>query len=216
MGGPLLKQLSLLLPDRFVKQQERTMIWIGKLESLGQVVFKAYFHRNFWFHFLSPFWSLCAQREYRHLRILEDGGVPCTAPLLWGKGRCPTHGRLEVLATREIPGAWSLRDRFLRTGETPTAEMITKASRSVREMHARGIYHGALSWKNMLVSEGADGEVQIHIADLASSLHYSRSILGSRQARFDLLHFCYHLAESKGKEACRQFLEEYGLSRSDI
>lgn len=205
-------RIFLELPDQFHKLQERTAIWTGEVDPIGEAVFKAYIHRNFWFHFLSPIWSLCAQREYQHLRVLESGGVPCTEPLLWGRGRSPTHGRFEVLATRKIPGARSFRDRYRETGKAPSPELITQASRTVREMHARGVYHGALSWKNLLASRSPDGEVQVHVVDLARSLCFPRSILGSRMARLDLTHFCYHLAEVKGMGACRRFLEEYGLN----
>jgi lipopolysaccharide kinase (Kdo/WaaP) family protein len=210
------RRIRLQLPERFHKREERTAIWIGEVEPIGEAVFKAYIHRNFWFHFLSPFWSLCAQREYQHLHVLHNGGVPCTVPLLWGRGRSPVHGRFEILATREIRGARSFRDRYRQTGKGPSPKLISEASRTVRLMHERGVYHGALSWKNLLASRSPEGEVRVHIADLARSLSFPRSILGSRMARFDLLQFCCHLSEVKGMGACHRFLEEYGMDGPEV
>lgn len=215
-GADLSPRLSLVLPDRFLKKQERTLIWTAPLVTGGGAVYKVYLQRNFWSHFLGFFWSLCARREYENLLLLEERGVPCTEPLLWGLGRSPIHGRFEILVTRELPEALSLRDGVRETGRLPSLDLILRASGLVRQMHACGMYHGALGWKNLLASPSPGGEIRIHIADLARSLRFNRDIFGSRMARLDLLHFCHHLAPRMGVEACRSFLKEYGLDDRSV
>jgi len=204
-------RLALVLPDRRIKEDPRTLIWAAPLGDREKAVFKVYIHRGAAAHICASFWPLCVQLEYEALLCLEENGIPCTEPLLWGMGRSSRYGRIDVLATREIPGARSMRDGFRRQGMQISQGLLMELARHGRRMHGCGVYHGAFSWKNVLVT-GPSGEgSQIHIADMARSFRFPGDIAGSRMARFDILHFCYHVARLMGRDTCLRFLLEYGF-----
>jgi tRNA A-37 threonylcarbamoyl transferase component Bud32 len=203
--------LTIPVPERLMKEERRVLIWSGALEG-RRTIFKAYLHSR---RRIPSFWEHCVEREFEALRLLDEAGVACTPPVLWGAGWSPAYGRHEVLATQEIAGTISIRDGY-RRGDVPLSpDLLAAVARGARTMHRIGIHHGAMSWKNVLASRSPDGRLLVHFVDLARSLRFGRDLAGSRMAWFDLLHFCYHLVDSLGaglpKEVCLPFLEEYGL-----
>ena len=109
-------RLSLVFPDQFLKKERRTWIWKGPLGGVGPAVFKIYRGRSFASAASRSFWTPCAQREYRALLRLQEGGIPCTEPVLWGHAKSKDHGRVQALVTREVPDSWSIRDGFKKHG----------------------------------------------------------------------------------------------------
>jgi hypothetical protein len=83
-------------------------------------------------------------------------------------------------------------------------------------MHRLGVYHGALSWKNVLVvpSSGGGG-LDVSIVDFAKALFFRRDIGGSRMARSDLLHLASHLREFVPVEDLQGLLDGYGLGAGE-
>ena len=51
----------------------------------------------------------------------------------------------------DLAGAESLRDREKRLGDFVVPDALVSLYRHIRAMHGLGIYHGALSWKNVLL-----------------------------------------------------------------
>jgi len=199
------------IPERFIKKEKRTWIWNGPFEGIRTAVFKLYRKGSFSSAACRTFWTPRAQREYRALLKLQERGVACTEPVLWGHGKSRDHGRVQVLITREVPGSGSIRDQVRGRRLELDGEIISQVSDRAREMHRTGVYHGAFSWKNLLVGRSPGGGLLVHVADLARSLIFPRDIAGSRMADIDLLHFCSHMNRVLGKEPCRQFLRDYGL-----
>lgn len=206
--------LTLRIPDRLLKEERRVLIWSDRLEG-RPAVFKAYIHSR---RRIPSVWEHCAEREFEALRLLEEAGVPCTPPALWGAGRSPEYGRHAVLATGLLEGTISIRDGY-RKGEVPLSpDLLAGVAGAARSMHRAGIHHGAFSWKNVLASRSPDGRLLVHLVDLARSLRFPGDISGSRMAWFDLLHFSYHLVTPLGaglpKDVCLPLLEAYGLDRA--
>jgi hypothetical protein len=152
------------------------------------------------------------QREYDALRILAEAKIPCSVPCLWGWGSCAEHGHFEVLLTCEIPAASSLKQHLGAGGQRLRPRQWFPLSDALRRMHESGVYHGALWPKNILVRrEGAD-EYGFYLIDLARSLLFPRSILGTTMARFDLLSLLYSLERADPQFEPGPLLERYGCS----
>jgi len=199
-------QLTLESPsiERIAKREARVVGWVEQLEGATLAFVKVYTQRPrriAWEGFSSP---LRACREFSRLCRLEDVGVPCTAPLFWGCGTSPQVGRVEVLATRLVEGARSLRqaieERESVVDELPWHELLG----SVDRMHAAGVHHGGLSWKNLLL----DAKNRFYISDLARSMRYRESIAETRMALFDLVHFFHCLGKFIGTERCYEILRK--------
>jgi tRNA A-37 threonylcarbamoyl transferase component Bud32 len=64
----------------------------------------------------------------------------------------------------------------------------------IGEMHRRGILHGDLNWRNLLVRR-ADRDLEFYLVDLDGSR--SRKKLGREEAIRDLAHFMRDLGRNK-------------------
>jgi tRNA A-37 threonylcarbamoyl transferase component Bud32 len=90
-------------------------------------------------------------------------------------------------------------------------DALASLYRHIRAMHGLGIYHGALSWKNVLLAPGADGRPLCHLADFSRALRFPGDLFGTGMARVDLEHLTQQLLPREGEDACAEFLEAYGL-----
>jgi len=197
-------RLELIIPphDELAKHETRVVAWTEPLSEGPLAFVKLYLHRPWKPAFEGARTPIRVCREFDRLSRLEDRGVPCTAPLYWGRGASPSQGRVEVLATRLIDGARSLRDAIRQPGFAVGEVAWSDLLGAIDEMHAAGIYHGGLSGKNVLL----DAHDRPHLCDLAKSMCYPDSIAGSRMALFDLVHFFHGLAKLIGPEACHEII----------
>ena len=94
---------------------------------------------------------------------MANCGVPCTTPLFWTFGYCKEYGFYEILHTRQIPNTISLKT--LLSLETPTDESIDLGPlfQLVYNMHRCGVYHGALSTKNILIDPTGIAQVKFYL-----------------------------------------------------
>jgi len=197
-----------------IKDEKNTIVWRLPLELPGRRehgIVKLYRRRGVWNHWRSKVLQFRVQREFVALCLLTDAGVPCSLPLLWGWGLAPEHGHFELLVTREIPVAVNLRE-FLARGNRLRPSDLLPLFDSFRVMHARGLYHGALWPKNILLTKAADETWQFHLIDLARSLRFNGSISGTLMARHDLLRFLYTSGVSERQLACEKLLHRYGCT----
>jgi hypothetical protein len=119
--------------------------------------------------------------------------VPCSQPLAWGWGFTPEHGYFELLVTREIPGAVSLK-KYVATGDPRLRSGdFHPLFDALRRMHEHGVYHGALWPKNILVARISEGAWGFHLIDLTRAVRFPGTICGTAMARFDLLSLLYSL-----------------------
>lgn len=197
---------------RTIKQEDATWVWRQDLPDAGAAVLKLYRHRG---PPLPEFLGLTdyrAAREHRALHFLHREGCPCSEPLFWARGRHPDHGFYELLATRDLAQATTLRG-ILR--DTPAADPdLRPLFTLVAAMHRKGLHHGSLLPRNILVSLG-DGTATYHIIDLPRALIFPRSIVGTRMARHDLATLCQGLAPLVDAERLAGALAAYGLAAED-
>lgn len=200
---------------RRIKSEPKCLIWSGRLANGTAVVLKMYRHRGVADTLRGRAFRTRAEREYAALKRLERRGVPCSRPLYWRRGYCRAHGFFEALATREIPRATPL-DAHL-TAEAAATEAIDfrPLFEAVGRMHRHGVYHGALSPKNILIVSSG-GAPRLFLIDLARSRLFSESIRGRRIARYDLIQLVVKLERHLGTGACRAGLSAYGLDPQAI
>lgn len=199
-----------------IKNEERTLVWRQE-PGLGEAtVVKMYRRRGCVDWQGERLFKFRVQREYQALLVLESAGVPCSAPLLWGFGTATEHGRFEILVTREIPGAISLKQAFTPGAASLTAEDLLPLFHLVRQLHRCGMYHGALYPKNILVTRPPDRGLAFRLIDLARSQRFPKSIQGTAMARYDLLGLLHGLTHLRPGILCEVLLARYGLAEAEI
>ena len=200
-----------LSEGRLLKSEPKCRIWSGRLPDGTAAVVKMYRHRGPAGTLRGAALRFRAEREHAALGRLERCGVPCSRPLFWRRGYARAHGFYEILATREIPRAAPLNARLSRAGAAPEAADFRALFEAVDRMHRHGVYHGALSPKNILVGPAADGPPRLFLIDMARAKLFPGSIRGKRIARCDLLQLVVKLERHLGFGACRPFLGACGL-----
>jgi hypothetical protein len=206
-----------------LKEEPKTCIWRLALPSGESAIVKLYRRRGV-LNLLrgdsgnrfSPFRRCRVEHEFSALSLLADAAIPCSLPLLWGWGQAAEHGRFELIVTREILNATNLKEHFAQAGQALSTVDLRPLSRMLRRMHERGVYHGALSPKNILVVEQAGSVRSFYLIDMARAVCFPGDITGSRMAWFDLLSLMRRLRQSCRGLDCHVLLQEYGLPADAI
>jgi serine/threonine-protein kinase RIO1 len=199
-------RLTLQIPPReqLSKCEDRVVGWNERLADGTLAFVKLYLRRPRTIAREGVRTTVRACREFDQLQRLYDAGIHCTAPLFWGWGATERLGRVEVLATRLVNDSQTLRDA-IRERESVIEEFAWRdLLSSVDAMHAAGIHHGGLSTKNILL----DAKGGFYLCDLAKSMFYPTSIIGSRMALFDLVHFFHGLGKLIGSERRDEILRD--------
>lgn len=202
--------------DQIIKAEAHCTICTVFLEDNTAAVVKMYYRRGFLNFLRGTLLNFRAQREYRILKNLASCRIPCSLPLFWTRGYCRQYGFYELICTRRILDAVSLRT-FLSSGSLKGQSVdFGPLFQSLCNMHRCGIYHGALSTKNILVVATGRTCPECFLIDLARGWLFPRSIFGSRIASFDLAKLVRNIESHLGRGYCRPFLVQYGLGKEAI
>jgi len=201
-----------------IKEEDTTHVWRLQLALPGLIalgVVKLYRRQGAWSRFWGRVSTSRVQREFDALCVLADSGVPCSQPLAWGWGFAPEHGYFELLVTREIPGAISLKQQVATGDPRLRAGDFQPLFDTLRRMHEHGVYHGALWPKNILVARTPGGTWGFHLIDLARAVRFPGTICGTAMARFDLLSLLYSLAQTDPEFGSEAVLGRYGCGPAE-
>lgn len=202
-------------PD-LIKEEDKTLVWRLKLAAGESGVVKMYRRRGP----LDWCWERAlqfrVQREYEALCALEIAGVPCSVPLFWGYGSAVEHGRFEILVTREIPDAANLKAWLTAGPKSLSADDLLPLFDIIRRMHRCGMYHGALSPKNILVTQSQEKGHAFYLIDLARAIQFPKDISQTSMARADLLSVMRRLVQMRGNAGCKEMLLQYGWPKSEL
>ena len=202
--------------DQIIKAESNCLIWSGQLEDATPAVVKMYYRRGIANFIRGKTITFRAQREFRVLRHLDRQGIPCSKPLFWTCGYCKAYGFYEILGTRQIPSTVSLK-------ALPASESILMPDidleplfQTVCDMHRCGVYHGALSTKNILIDATGNAQKKFYIIDLARAWLFPGSISGKKIAWHDLLKLVRSIESLSGTGYCQPYLARYGLGKDAI
>ena len=202
--------------DKIIKAEAKCLIWSEQLEDAAPAIFKMYYRRGIANFIREKIITFRAQREFRILRHLDRKGIPCSIPLFWTYGYCKEYGFYEILCTRQIPNTKSLTD-FLAPKQTVDKNIdLGPLFQMVRNMHKCGVYHGALSTKNILVDARGEAQAKYYIIDLARGWLFPSSISGEKIARHDLLKLVRNIEKDLGLGYCTPYLAQCGLGKGAI
>lgn len=208
-----LTELAIPPPGERIKNERRTWIWRQPLAGLPageHAVLKLYRHRGALAGLRSRWWAARVEREFVALERMQRHGLPCTEPLGWCCGRSAEHGRHELLATREIAGAVSLR-RLAEDDPASAARLdLAALFRDTARLHRSGVFHGTLWASNILIVPG-EGPASHHFSDPPRSVLYRGDIRGTAMARGDLLDLCHSVGQVLPLPPERLPLDAYGL-----
>ena len=198
-------------PDRRIKNEPGTWVWRQHLPGGERAVVKLYRRRDALAWMRSRWTGFRVQREFLALQRLQGNALPCTEPLFWSCGRSADHGRHEILVTREIPQARSLRQRIADAPAETSRIDLRALYRDTARMHRCGMFHGTLWASNVLIAP-AGGPVDGHyFSDAPRSVLFDCDIRGTSMARGDLLDLSHSVGQALGLPAARLPLEAYGL-----
>ncbi len=172
---------------KIIKAEAKCLIWTERLEDGSSAVMKMYYRRGFVNFIRGIILNFRAKREFRILKHLAGSGVPCTIPLFWTFGYCKAYGFYEILQTRQIPNTISLKTLLSSEALTDKNIDLGPLFQLVYNMHRCGVYHGALSTKNILIDPTGNAQVKFYSIDFARGWLFPGSIIGKQIARFDLL-----------------------------
>jgi len=202
--------------DQIVKAEAKCLIGTEQLEDGTSAVMKMYCRRGFANFIRAKILNFRAQREFRILRHLANCGVACTLPLFWTHGYCKAYGFYELLCTRFLPNTIPLKTFLSSASPDVQNSHMGPLFQSVYNMHRCGVYHGALSTKNILIDVAANAQARAYHIDLARGWLFPDSILGKRIAWFDLFKLVRTIESHLGRGYCRPHLAHYGFGEKDI
>ena len=202
--------------DEIIKAEAKCLIWSGQLEDATPVIVKMYYRRGLANFIRGKTITFRAQREFRVLRHLDRMGIACSKPLFWTCGYCNAYGFYEILCTRLIPDTISLKALPPSTSIQMKNVDLEPLFQTVCNMHRCGVYHGALSTKNILIDATGSAQTKFYIIDLARAWLFSGSIFGKKIAWHDLLKLVRSIESHSDKGCCQPYLARYGLGKRAI
>ena len=202
--------------DKIIKAEAKCLIWTEHLDDGTSAVIKMYYRRGFANFIREIILNFRVKREFRILKYLASHGVPCTIPLFWTFGYCKAYGFYEILYTRQIPNTISLKTLFSSETQTDKNIDLGPLFHLAYNMHQCGVYHGALSTKNILIDPTGNAQVKFYSIDFARGWLFPGSIIGKQIAWFDLLKLVRDLESEMNIGDCRPYLAQYGLESGAI
>ena len=202
--------------DQIIKAESKCLIWSGQLEDATPAIVKMYYRRGLANYLRRKTMTFRAQREFRVLRHLDRMGIPCSKPLFWTCGYCKAYGFFEILCTRRIPNTISLKALAASKSISMQDIDLEPLFETVCNMHRCGVYHGALSTKNILIDATGNAQRKFYIIDLARAWLFSGSIFGKKLAWHDLLKLVRSIESLSGTGYCQPYLARYGLGKDAI
>lgn len=198
-----------------ITSEPGTLIWRGAMPDGTRAVFKMYRRRSLTTVWRSRILRFRVEREYDALKFLQRHGIRCSEPLLWTFGRSPEHGRYEILATREIATAVPLSELLESAADLDAADLLS-LYQMIRTIHGKGLQHGALIPRNVLVTRAREGAWMFYLIDMPRAIAYPADIQGTRMASMDLMDLTGPVRARFGDGAARTLLGHYGLSEQGI
>jgi serine/threonine protein kinase len=157
------------------------------------------------------------QREYNALKKLTDQNIQCSRPIFWNYGFSKKNGFYEQLITEEIKSAKPLTT-FLHQYSEDSNDVIDLQPlfSAIKDMHQKGIFHGHLRPKNILVKKDGSGKVQYFFIDVPYARFFARPIHGIALAIYDLVQLITKIESRWGIGFCRSPLATCGYKFKDI
>jgi tRNA A-37 threonylcarbamoyl transferase component Bud32 len=202
--------------QKIIKKEKKCLIWAERLEDDTQAIVKMYYRKGILNFIRAKILNFRVQREYKALRQLEYNAIPCSIPLFWTYGYCKEYGFYEILCTRLISNIEPLMDFLDQTQLVKEDFGLAVLFKMMYRMHTSGVYHGALSSKNVLVNAAGNTQLQYYIIDLAHSRLFTSSIFGKMIAWYDILTLFRSIENKLGIGYCKPYLTQYGLGENAI
>ena len=151
-----------------------------KLDGGGNALARPYRHGGLLGGFTGPFFFTWPPRPFRELWITEAArrrGVPTVEVLAASVERVCGPLYRGRLVTRELEGARDAWAILHQEGlpEDAKEPLLAAMARAVRTLHRRGVYHGDLNLKNILVRREGEG-FKSYVIDFDKSRLYSGDI----------------------------------------
>ena len=202
--------------DKIIKAEARCLIWTEQLADGTSVVMKMYYRRGLANFIREIILNFRVKREFKILKHMADRGVPCTIPLDWTFGYCKEYGFYEILHTRQIPNTISLKTLLSSEAIIDKNIDLGPLFQLVCSMHRCGVYHGALSTKNILIDPAGNPQLKFYSIDVARGWLFPVSIIGKQIAWFDLIKLVRSIESYLGIGYCQPYLAQYGLEKGTI
>ena len=204
--------------DRFIiKSEKKCIILKDYLDNGTPVVIKIYRNMNFINYIRKKCFGFRVQREYNALKRLTEQNIQCSKPISWNYGFSQKYGFYEQLITEEIKNTKPLAS-FLRQYSEKSYDAIDLQPLffAIKDMHQKGIFHGHLRPKNILVKKGRSGKLQYFFIDMPHARFFARPIHSIALAVYDLVQLITKVESRWGIGFCRSPLANCGYKFKDI
>ena len=199
-----------------IKAEPKTLIWSERLEDGSTAILKMYYRMGPVSYIRKKILTFRAEREFTVLRHLDRKAIPCSKPLFWNYGYCREYGFHEILATRKVTNTIAL-NKFFESGTVTNKNIdLGPLFQAVGNMHQYGVYHGALSTKNILIDATDDDKVKYYIIDFSRALLFQDSISGKKIAWYDLLKLVRKIESNISIGYCQPYIVQYGLGKRAV
>ena len=199
-----------------IKAEPKTLIWSEQLEDGSTAILKMYYRIGLFNFIRKKILTFRAEREFTILRHVDRKGIPCSKPLFWNNGYCREYGFYEILATRKVANIIAL-NKFLESKTVNDKNIdLGPLFQAVGNMHKYGVYHGALSTKNILIDAGDDDQAKYYLIDFSRALLFQDSISGKKIAWYDLLKLVRKIESNISIGYCQPYIVQYGLGKRAV
>ena len=114
-----------------------------------------------------------AHAEFDRLERMRSAGAPVVDPVAWGERRILHFVRFSFLITEAVDGAVSLTTFAQNHADgqrrplsfRDRRALVESLGRCIGELHGRGLAHGALFWRNVLVRKIEPGRYEFVLLD---------------------------------------------------
>ncbi len=161
-----------------------------------------------------------AAAEYAMLADMRRIGVSAVRPVAWGARRIGPVLSACFLITEAVPQARNLTTfaRDVQCGRERLAEPMRAAAllrlaRQVAQMHARGLRHGQLFWRNIVIRTEPLGEPEFFFLDARPKPSFAARLLRRCSCEADLAQLAVSAEGFVPRTAALRFLKEYRRAR---
>ena len=199
-----------------LKAEAKTLIWSEPIEDGSTAILKMYYRMGLVNFIRKKILTFRAEREFAILRHLDRKGIPCSKPLYWNSGYCRKYGFHEILATRKVTNTIALNNYLGSQTVTNKNIDLGPLFEAVGNMHQYGVYHGALSTKNILIDAGDNDQAKYYIIDFSRALLFQNSISGKKIAWYDLFKLVRKIESNISIGYCQPYIVQYGLGKRAV
>ena len=193
--------------NKIIKLEKDCILWKDFLNNGKPAIFKLYKHRGLFNYIRERCFGFRVKHEYDALEKLMLENIPCSKPISYEYGYSKTYGFYELVVTEEIQNVATLHDIIKKVnGKYKSTIDLTPLFSEIKKMHQKGVFHGHLRPKNILVRDNDNKNLQYFFIDMPHSEFFFFLISDKSLSMFDMFKLITKVDSCLGAGASKPFL----------